>query len=67
MSSERAGYRRSAAARGDSIERLAAIVLRDGAGGVVFGRNAIQATDPRAFIRSLQKIVKQGIPAAEAL
>jgi len=46
--------------------RLAESEARDGAGGVVFGRNAIQATDPRAFIEALKDVVKRGSSAEDA-
>ena len=51
---------------------LAALILaekemRDGAGGVVFGRNAVQASNPPAFVAALQDVVKQGMSAAEAV
>ena len=46
---------------------LAERQMRDGAAGVVFGRNAIQASDPRAFIAALQDVVKNGVSAAEAV
>jgi DhnA family fructose-bisphosphate aldolase class Ia len=45
---------------------LAARQMRDGAGGVVFGRNAIQSSNPRAFVAALQDIVKNGMGAGEA-
>ena len=34
--------------------------IQDGARGVVFGRNAVQASDPGEFIRALRDIVKEG-------
>ena len=37
---------------------LAEKEIKDGAAGVVFGRNAVQATKPAAFIQALQDIVK---------
>lgn len=45
---------------------LAENEMRDGAGGVVFGRNAIQASDPPAFVAALQDIVKRGATAEDA-
>lgn len=45
---------------------LAENEVRDGARGVVFGRNAIQATDPPAFVAALHDVVKRGLSAAEA-
>jgi DhnA family fructose-bisphosphate aldolase class Ia len=45
---------------------LAEKEIRDGAGGVVFGRNAVQASDPRAFVAALQDVVKRGATAADA-
>ena len=47
--------------------QLAEKEVRDGAGGVVFGRNAIQATDPAGFISALQDVVKRGLSAQEAV
>lgn len=41
--------------------KLAADEVRDGAGGVVFGRNAIQVSDPAAFQRALCDVVKRGV------
>jgi DhnA family fructose-bisphosphate aldolase class Ia len=46
---------------------LAAREVEDGAGGVVFGRNALQVPDPIAFQTALCEVVKQGVsPAAAA-
>ena len=42
---------------------LAEREVRDGAGGVVFGRNAVQASKPAAFVAALQDIVKRGAGA----
>jgi len=44
---------------------LAEKLMNDGASGVVFGRNAVQATNPSAFIMALQEIVKHGAKASE--
>jgi DhnA family fructose-bisphosphate aldolase class Ia len=41
--------------------------VADGAGGVVFGRNAIQVPDPSAFQRALCDVVKRGVTPAEAV
>lgn len=46
---------------------LAEREVRDGAGGVVFGRNAVQATDPKGFISALHDIVKRGATAAKCV
>lgn len=46
--------------------KLAEREVRDGAAGVVFGRNAIQASDPPNFIAALQGIVKEGASAEQA-
>ena len=43
---------------------LAEREIKDGASGVVFGRNAVQATKPAAFIQALQDICKRGAKAA---
>lgn len=45
---------------------LAEKEIRDGAGGVVFGRNAVQASNPKAFVAALQDVVKRGMKAADA-
>lgn len=50
----------------DALE-LAEKEIADGAGGVVFGRNAVQATNPSAFICALQDIVKSGATAADVV
>lgn len=41
--------------------KLAAAQMVDGAGGVVFGRNAIQVPNPAAFQRALCDVVKRGV------
>jgi DhnA family fructose-bisphosphate aldolase class Ia len=47
--------------------KLAADEVADGAGGVVFGRNAIQVPDPAAFQRALCDVVKRRVkPEAAA-
>ena len=47
--------------------RLAEDEVAGGAGGVVFGRNAIQVRNPAAFQRALCDVVKRGVkPAAAA-
>ena len=46
---------------------LAELEVKAGAGGVVFGRNAIQVPDPSAFQLALCDVVKKGITAAEAV
>jgi DhnA family fructose-bisphosphate aldolase class Ia len=46
---------------------LAATAIRDGARGVVFGRNLVGAKDPVKFMAALSEVVKQGAdPAAAA-
>lgn len=45
---------------------LAEREVRDGAGGVVFGRNAIQVPDPFAFQLALCDVVKRGRNATDA-
>lgn len=44
---------------------LARQIIRDGARGVVFGRNAIQRPDPKAYQRALCEVVKQGTSPEE--
>ena len=51
--------------QGDAL-RLAEAEVADGAGGVVFGRNAIQVADPFAFQAALCEVVKNGATAADA-
>ena len=46
---------------------LAAREVADGAGGVVFGRNAIQVPDPAAFQAALCDVVKRGVTVEEAV
>ena len=46
---------------------LAENEVRHGAAGVVFGRNAVQASDPAAFIAALQDVVKGGMSASDAV
>jgi putative autoinducer-2 (AI-2) aldolase len=43
----------------DALE-LAATAVRDGARGVVFGRNLIGASDPVRFLDALREVVKHG-------
>lgn len=47
--------------------QLAADEVADGAGGVVFGRNAIQVPDPMAFQRALCDVVKHGVSPDESV
>jgi DhnA family fructose-bisphosphate aldolase class Ia len=47
--------------------QLAADEIRDGARGVVFGRNAIQVNDPFAFQSALCEVVKKGMAPSEAI
>jgi DhnA family fructose-bisphosphate aldolase class Ia len=46
----------------DSVDslRLARDIIAEGARGGVFGRNAIQRPDPRAYQRALCDVVKRG-------
>ncbi len=41
--------------------------MEDGAAGVVFGRNAIQAKDPIAFQKALVDVVRNGLSAEQAV
>lgn len=50
----------------DALE-LAAAEVRDGAGGVVFGRNAIQVPDPHVFQSALMDVVKQRKDVGDAI
>lgn len=47
--------------------QLAADEIRDGARGVVFGRNAIQVKNPHGFQAALCEVVKKGLNPAEAV
>ncbi|MCK9410777.1 MAG: hypothetical protein M0Q53_00655 [Prolixibacteraceae bacterium] len=47
--------------------QLAADEIRDGARGVVFGRNAIQVNDPFSFQAALCDVVKNGMTPDEAI
>ncbi len=47
--------------------QLAADEIRDGARGVVFGRNAIQVPDPGSFQRALCEVVKNGMKPQDAV
>ncbi len=47
--------------------KLASDEIRDGAKGVVFGRNAIQVPNPSLFQQALCEVVKKGISAEEAV
>ncbi|HEX9044951.1 MAG TPA: hypothetical protein VF802_08000 [Candidatus Limnocylindrales bacterium] len=50
----------------DALE-LAATAVRDGARGVVFGRNLVGAREPERFLEALRDVVKRGVdPAAAA-
>jgi DhnA family fructose-bisphosphate aldolase class Ia len=46
---------------------LARKEIDDGARGVVFGRNAIQRPDPKAYQRALCEVVKRGMSAEQAV
>lgn len=46
---------------------LAQAIVTDGAQGVVFGRNAIQRPDPKAYQRALVEVVKRGLDPREAV
>ncbi len=45
---------------------LARQIIADGARGVVYGRNAIQRPDPKAYQRALCDVVKYGVAPEEA-
>ena len=47
--------------------QLASDEIRDGARGVVFGRNAIQVKDPFAFQAALCEVVKRGLSPSDAV
>ena len=45
---------------------LAQRSIRDGARGVVFGRNVFQAKNPAAFLQGLKAVVKNGATPKDA-
>ena len=47
--------------------KLAAAEVQAGAGGVVFGRNAIQVPDPKAFQAALCDVVRQGAKVEDVI
>lgn len=47
--------------------QLANDEIKDGARGVVFGRNAIQVTNPQAFQKALVDVVKHGLTPQSAI
>ena len=47
--------------------QLAADEIKDGAKGVVFGRNAIQVPDPAKFQQALCDVVKEGVSPQQAI
>lgn len=49
----------------DALE-LAATAVRDGARGVVFGRNLVGAREPQRFLAALADVVKRGVDPATA-
>lgn len=46
---------------------LAERIVQGGGKGVVFGRNAVQVSDPAAFQRALTDVVKRGVSPSEAV
>jgi DhnA family fructose-bisphosphate aldolase class Ia len=50
----------------DSL-RLARKIIKDGARGVVFGRNAIQRPNPQAYQKALCEVVKHDLDPSEAV
>ena len=46
---------------------LAGNIVRDGGSWVVFGRNAVQVSDPAAFQRALCDVVKNGVSPSDAV
>jgi DhnA family fructose-bisphosphate aldolase class Ia len=47
--------------------KMAKTIIDEGGRGVVFGRNAIQRRDPKAYQRALCDVVKQGVDPAAAV
>jgi DhnA family fructose-bisphosphate aldolase class Ia len=54
------------APEGEILERTAAL-LREGASGIVYGRNIIQHPHPAKITRALMAVVHEGVSPAEAL
>jgi class I fructose-bisphosphate aldolase len=50
----------------DEILRRTEAIMRQGAAGIVYGRNVVQHQDPRAMTRALMAMVHDGVSAEEA-
>jgi class I fructose-bisphosphate aldolase len=50
----------------DEILRRTEAIMRQGAAGIVYGRNVVQHQDPRAMTRALMAMVHDGLSAEEA-
>jgi DhnA family fructose-bisphosphate aldolase class Ia len=46
---------------------MAKAIIDEGGRGVVYGRNAIQRRDPKAYQRALCDVVKHGVDPSEAV
>ena len=51
----------------DEVLRRTEALMRQGAAGVVYGRNIIQHRDPAGMTRALMAVVHEGVSAADAL
>jgi fructose-bisphosphate aldolase, class I len=51
----------------EEILRRTEAVLRQGAAGIVYGRNVVQHADPAGMTRALMSVVHEGLSAEEAL
>jgi fructose-bisphosphate aldolase, class I len=51
----------------EEILRRTEAVLRQGAAGIVYGRNVVQHADPAGMTRALMSVVHEGLSADEAL
>jgi DhnA family fructose-bisphosphate aldolase class Ia len=50
----------------DEILRRTEAIMRQGAAGIVYGRNVVQHKDPRSMTRALMAMVHDGVSAEEA-
>ena len=51
----------------DEVLRRTEALMRQGAAGIVYGRNIIQHRDPAGMTRALMAVVHEGVSAADAL
>ena len=51
----------------DEVLRRTEALMRQGAAGIVYGRNVIQHPDPARMTRALMAVVHSGVGATDAL